>query len=155
LSSLYPTSPTQHFLSTEAARKLNMQLRASLFGDDESIAHPNGIPSTTGPGCGAQAAQARSAISSPHPAIIQIYAGKLFDSESRVLLLNCIISVSIESGLILSVAQFDPFDDINQDDGSIDLRNATVVPGFVDAHVHCKLTLLTESTRSTITSVPC
>ncbi|KZT03501.1 uncharacterized protein LAESUDRAFT_659678 [Laetiporus sulphureus 93-53] len=68
---------------------------------------------------------------------MQIYAGKLFDPYTLQLLENQVITVSPESGLVLDVQ---PFSITNTNDLSgpqcIDLRHATVLPGFVDAHVH-------------------
>lgn len=68
----------------------------------------------------------------------RIYAGKLFDSETRTLLSARLINVSQDSGLITSVEEYDLEQEIAIDEHVIDLRNATVMPGLVDAHVHCK-----------------
>ena len=99
--------------------------------------------------------------SQPGSPVVRILAGKLFDPYSGKLLENKIIAVSPHSGLILSVDSFDPCDHAARSllDGSdiIDLQNYTVLPGFVDAHVHCKFTrfqlvfqVLFEMTNSVI-----
>lgn len=75
----------------------------------------------------------------------KILAGKLFDSFTGDLLENRLIVVSPESGLILEIKEFEDSArglvaagvDLNTKD-TIDLRDRTVLPGFVDAHVHCK-----------------
>ena len=69
----------------------------------------------------------------------RIYAGKLFDSESQKLISNRLITIADDSGLILSVEEYS-LEDITADKSqdSIDLSHATVLPGFVDAHVHCE-----------------
>ncbi|KAI0053416.1 hypothetical protein FA95DRAFT_1579522 [Auriscalpium vulgare] len=74
--------------------------------------------------------------------IIKIYAGKLFDSESREFLLRRVITVSEDSGLIVDVDSYDAVEveaaaaRIFADAKFFDLRAQTVLPGFVDAHVH-------------------
>lgn len=75
----------------------------------------------------------------------KILAGKLFDSFTGELLENIIVVVSPESGLILEVKKFEDSEqglsgagvDISKGD-VIDLRGLTVLPGFIDTHVHCK-----------------
>ncbi|KAH7914545.1 hypothetical protein BJ138DRAFT_1098600 [Hygrophoropsis aurantiaca] len=79
--------------------------------------------------------------------VTRILAGKLFDPYTLELLENQVITVDKESGLILNV-QFSPnFIDTIEPDGTvpviapsvvevIDLRHLTVLPGFVDTHVH-------------------
>lgn len=79
---------------------------------------------------------------------IKILAGKLFDPYSKQVLLNRAIVVSSESGLILSVDEYDSSIDSPESRAEsqgtdsvcelIDLRDQTVLPGLVDAHVHCK-----------------
>ncbi|KAI0079545.1 hypothetical protein K474DRAFT_1591735 [Panus rudis PR-1116 ss-1] len=71
--------------------------------------------------------------------MINIYAGKLFDSEARQLVMNRVVTISPESGLIVDVQPYTlsdlqdvKFDGVNH----IDLTSVTVLPGFVDAHVH-------------------
>ncbi|KAL6304831.1 hypothetical protein BKA93DRAFT_781641 [Sparassis latifolia] len=71
---------------------------------------------------------------------MKIYAGKLFDPYTRSLLENRVISVSPDSGLITDVQAFSPADaarvDFSDAEVAVDLRAATVMPGFVDVHVH-------------------
>ncbi|KAI0032141.1 hypothetical protein K488DRAFT_38875, partial [Vararia minispora EC-137] len=67
--------------------------------------------------------------------ILRLYAGKIFDSEARTLLSNRVITISADSGLIISVSEYDPLA-FQLGGNDIDLRDATVLPGFVDAHVH-------------------
>ena len=75
----------------------------------------------------------------------KILAGKLFDSPTGELLLNRLITVSSESGLIVDVRGFaDSAQGLSaagvglDDPNTVDLRERTVLPGFVDAHVHCE-----------------
>ena len=73
--------------------------------------------------------------------IIRILAGKLYDPYVGDLLPNRIISISPQSGLILNVEPFDSNSapaDASLDSEIIDLRDQTVLPGFVDVHVHCE-----------------
>lgn len=77
--------------------------------------------------------------------LFRIYAGRLFDPDSLALLANQLIAVSPSSGLVISVRPFDPArvpfgtdakTGPSEDPRAIDLRRCTVLPGFVDAHVH-------------------
>lgn len=70
--------------------------------------------------------------------LIKIYAGKLFDSYTRTLVKDQLITVSKATGLITSVRRFHLFEDVHESDTVIDLRTKTVLPGFVDVHVHCE-----------------
>ncbi|KAI0962661.1 hypothetical protein AcV7_001455 [Taiwanofungus camphoratus] len=73
------------------------------------------------------------------PMTTKIFAGKLFDPYTLTLLPNRIITVSRESGLILDVQPYSAADEASVDFSGpqiVDLRPATVLPGFVDAHVH-------------------
>ncbi|KIJ66589.1 hypothetical protein HYDPIDRAFT_109654 [Hydnomerulius pinastri MD-312] len=71
-------------------------------------------------------------------AVTIVIAGKLFDPYSLDLLENRVITVSNESGLILDVSAYSgnasewQFTSANV----INLQNLTVLPGFVDTHVH-------------------
>uniref|UniRef100_A0A0W0FJ74 Amidohydrolase-related domain-containing protein n=1 Tax=Moniliophthora roreri TaxID=221103 RepID=A0A0W0FJ74_MONRR len=67
----------------------------------------------------------------------QILAGALFDSQSQELLRDQVITVDTKSGLIINVQTIAP--EVLRDIGKpevIDLRDFTVLPGFVDVHVH-------------------
>ncbi|KAJ4481286.1 hypothetical protein J3R30DRAFT_3701004 [Lentinula aciculospora] len=69
----------------------------------------------------------------------RILAGKLFDSQSLQFLPAQTISVSKSTGVILSItntAQCDLNASQLASGEIIDLRHLTVLPGFVDAHVH-------------------
>ena len=84
------------------------------------------------------APSATTAMASP---VTRILAGKLFDPYSGNILKNRQIFVSQESGLVLNVQEFHEWTiqamDLTSPD-IIDLREQTVLPGFVDAHVHCE-----------------
>ena len=71
---------------------------------------------------------------------IKVFAGKLFDSFTLDILVDQLITVSEESGLILNVRAFTDDDLASADFDNprvVDLRKLTVLPGLVDAHVHC------------------
>lgn len=84
-----------------------------------------------------------------------ILAGKLFDPYKRAFLSDQVISVSEASGLILDVRSRkeyeDAFGSVDADEGApideegikrvkvLDLSGSTVLPGFVDVHVHSEL----------------
>lgn len=77
------------------------------------------------------------------PNFVKIYAGRLFDSEQEQLVEHRVITVSPESGLIVDVQTYEAKTietgvDFS-DKSNIDLRSVTVLPGFVDCHVHSKL----------------
>lgn len=90
---------------------------------------------------------------SPTSKTIRIYAGKLFDSEARTLQSNRLITVDPDSGLILSVDEYSPNAlAFTVNENIIDLRHATVLPGFVDVHVHCQyINLLREGILEVLT----
>jgi cytosine/adenosine deaminase-related metal-dependent hydrolase len=74
---------------------------------------------------------------------IKILAGKLFDSYAGDVVRNRVITVSANSGLIVGVEAFEDAEEWFKtagidltDESTIDLRDQTVLPGFVDAHVH-------------------
>ena len=70
--------------------------------------------------------------------VIRIIAGKLFDPESLEYLENQLITVSEETGLIHDVHPLSEITDLDLESPStVDLRGLTVLPGFVDTHVHC------------------
>jgi dihydroorotase-like cyclic amidohydrolase len=66
--------------------------------------------------------------------ISRILAGQLFDPYLLQLVPNQLITVSLNTGLVLDVCSYTS-DQLPPE--TIDLRHLTVVPGFVDAHVHC------------------
>lgn len=92
--------------------------------------------------------------------LVRIYAGKLFDPDTLQLLPSRVLTVSQHSGLILDVRPYTPqqladVDFAGPSDGgdgdghavhdhherqheNVDLTRATVLPGLVDAHVHCE-----------------
>lgn len=65
----------------------------------------------------------------------RILAGKLFDPETLSFHENQLITVNPDSGRIVSVEDFSSSSTVFIDS---DLRAFTVLPGFVDVHVHCK-----------------
>ncbi|KAJ3861454.1 hypothetical protein EV359DRAFT_47143 [Lentinula novae-zelandiae] len=71
----------------------------------------------------------------------RILAGKLFDTYQLQFLPSQTIIVSKSTGIILNVESTNPNDlDPSQmsSGNTIDLRHLTILPGFVDTHVHCK-----------------
>lgn len=72
-----------------------------------------------------------------------ILAGKIFDSRARKLLENQVIIIDKELGVILDVINLDEFQReaqrSSEDMEIIDLGQWTLLPGFVDAHVHRKM----------------
>ncbi|KAI9066480.1 hypothetical protein FKP32DRAFT_1664791 [Trametes sanguinea] len=85
----------------------------------------------------------------PQERIIRIYAGKLYDPESLELSPQRVISVSPRLGLVLGVQPYSKEDtdqvDFTRED-EVDLRDAIVLPGFVDTHVHFFLHPYAETT---------
>ncbi|GLB43774.1 putative amidohydrolase family protein [Lyophyllum shimeji] len=88
--------------------------------------------------------------SSPSPVarssnVYHIFAGKLFDSHSRKLVPKQAITIDRDSGTILKVQDVADFwaeserrrlADNGVAEEIVDLMHLTVLPGFVDAHVH-------------------
>jgi len=73
------------------------------------------------------------------PQTIKILAGKLFDPLTLEFLTSQCITVCKTSGIILDIKEYSPEDleQISQSgDEVVDLGHLTVLPGFVDAHVH-------------------
>lgn len=68
---------------------------------------------------------------------MKIVAGRIFDSENAEFISNQIITVSNKTGLIQRVQPLseDPHLNFSSSD-VIDLRGQTVLPGFIDTHVH-------------------
>ncbi|KAI0740226.1 hypothetical protein C8Q76DRAFT_790692 [Earliella scabrosa] len=77
--------------------------------------------------------------------LVKIYAGKLFDPDTLQLLPRRVVTVSQARGLVLDVQPYTD-QELGGADFSgahaVDLSEATVLPGFVDAHVHIRLHLL-------------
>lgn len=75
---------------------------------------------------------------------ITILAGKMFDSQAATLRHNVLLTVSAGTGLVVAVDTFEDDPawlaqrgvDLTDEAATIDLRGLTVLPGFVDAHVH-------------------
>ncbi|KAL0577826.1 hypothetical protein V5O48_004154 [Marasmius crinis-equi] len=69
---------------------------------------------------------------------IRILAGKLFNSDTLTFSENQVIDVDQESGLIVDVRNWSGEEENGEDGKSqiIDLRRMTILPGFVDVHVH-------------------
>lgn len=74
-------------------------------------------------------------------AIIRIVAGRVFNSETLEFAENQVITISQETGLIHDVQPLKDVHDIDYADrtSTIDLRGSTVLPGFVDVHVHRRI----------------
>ncbi|TRM58816.1 hypothetical protein BD626DRAFT_510651 [Schizophyllum amplum] len=75
--------------------------------------------------------------------VTNLYTSALFDSLARKLVRDQVISVSEEYGIIVDVQTYDPaqFDELVARDHArgittMDVRHLTILPGFVDVHVH-------------------
>ena len=86
----------------------------------------------------------------PVKRIYQILAGKLFDPLTRTLASNQIITIDRDLGIILDVrskleeveeASENEFGQSNVEITKIDLSHLVILPGLVDVHVHCELSL--------------
>ncbi|RDB26525.1 hypothetical protein Hypma_005642 [Hypsizygus marmoreus] len=77
-----------------------------------------------------------------------ILAGRIFDSHARKLVANQVITVDRETGVILHVQDSTNWS-LNKRgalvDDVIDLQHLTILPGFVDAHVHLFLHAYSET----------
>jgi dihydroorotase-like cyclic amidohydrolase len=72
--------------------------------------------------------------------VTNIFAGRLFDPRLLEFREKIVITVSEESGLIISLEPCSDEDFENLIEGKVvDLRELTVLPGFVDVDVHCIL----------------
>ncbi|KAA1467791.1 hypothetical protein DENSPDRAFT_770657 [Dentipellis sp. KUC8613] len=70
-------------------------------------------------------------------ALVRIYGARLFDPESLAFVPHPVVTVDPASGLIVDVHSYDPAAIyIAADANTVDLRDKTLLPGFVDAHVH-------------------
>ena len=72
--------------------------------------------------------------------VTQIIADKLFDPTERKIVPNRVITVDDELGLITDVWKYESDEEVEKLLRSgkkvVDLRGLTVLPGFVDVHVH-------------------
>lgn len=70
--------------------------------------------------------------------LYRIIAGQIFDSFERKIVRSRTITVDRNKGIILSIEPHSPQDfTVTEGVEIIDLRHLTVLPGFVDVHVHC------------------
>lgn len=88
--------------------------------------------------------ESASAMTGDLEKTITILAGKLFDPETLSVRTQQVIRISPSKGLILSVENSSD-EEISLlrkraiPEEFIDLSSETVIPGFVDTHVHCAL----------------
>lgn len=98
------------------------------------------------------------------PAAIQkrlyhIHTKALYDPFTQSLIPNCVISVNRNTGVVADVWQSDrdpslsitglqPVSRLEEDAEVtvVDLEHLTILPGFVDVHVHCMLYLVSRPT---------
>lgn len=76
--------------------------------------------------------------------VFGVLAGKVFDSQQRRIVKDQVIMIDRDLGVILDVLSLDEFRLAQRSDDDIDLIDLgqwTLVPGFVDAHVHCKTSI--------------
>ncbi|KAI0829030.1 hypothetical protein BC628DRAFT_1533672 [Trametes gibbosa] len=141
LPTLSSDSPPPSRARTDASRALDSELAmhrtAALSNWQQGAAHGE-------PMRGSSAAREHGTRTSG-ARTVRIYAGKLFDPETLQLLPRRVITVSPASGLVLDVQPYADEEaqrDVDLSAGDtggeavVDLREATVLPGFVDAHVH-------------------
>ena len=99
-------------------------------------------PIATGPGAEMETIAGQDAPAGGER-LVRVYAGKLFDPYALKLLPRRVVTVSRELGLVVDVQPWTEEElrdvDFTKDDANIDLRGLTVLPGFVDAHVHREL----------------
>ncbi|KAF9495665.1 hypothetical protein BDN71DRAFT_1447349 [Pleurotus eryngii] len=67
---------------------------------------------------------------------LYIYAGKLFDPISRTIQPKKLIKVNVSTGRIQGVTSFTQIEAAENGALVLDCRELTIVPGFVDVHVH-------------------
>jgi len=76
-----------------------------------------------------------------HAEGIKIFAGSYFDSYTREFVKDQLITVCPDRGIIVDIHTISSETEVLLEtprETLIDLRRQTVLPGFVDAHVHCK-----------------
>ena len=84
---------------------------------------------------------------SPKKRVYQILAGKLFDPLTRTLASNQIITIDRDVGIVLDVkSKLEKVEEASEDESDveitkIDLSHLVILPGLVDVHVHCELSL--------------
>ena len=81
-------------------------------------------------------------LSNPSAEQHKILAGRIFDSYSKQFVTNQLITTCPYRGIITDIRSISLEDQdylLNSGgDNLIDLRHQTVLPGFVDTHVHCE-----------------
>ncbi|KAI0778862.1 hypothetical protein BD413DRAFT_601525 [Trametes elegans] len=153
LAATASAGPTQP-MSPRESKTTDQLPRASADGRNASHLDPSLEPATpregtTGPG--GPGVRSSSRPSGEPERTVRIYAGRLFDPESLQLLPRRVVTVSQGAGLVLDVQPYGVQDaardiDASGEDEVVDLRDATVLPGFVDAHVHMFLRPYAEVT---------
>ncbi|KAF9023920.1 hypothetical protein BDZ89DRAFT_1041420 [Hymenopellis radicata] len=79
-------------------------------------------------------------------ALVYILAGRMFNSRQERFLENQVITVSKATGLITNIQPYTPTSFKSDDSAEvINLLHLTVLPGFVDAHVHFFLHAYSET----------
>ena len=101
-------------------------------------------PIATGPGAEMETIAGQDAPAGGER-LVRVYAGKLFDPYALKLLPRRVVTVSQARGLVLDVQPYTD-QELGGADFSgahaVDLSEATVLPGFVDAHVHSESVLV-------------
>ena len=83
----------------------------------------------------------------PIKRVYQILAGKLFDPLTRALASDQVITIDRDVGIVLDVKSVLEVEASGNEFGrnveitKIDLSHLVVLPGLVDVHVHCELSL--------------
>jgi imidazolonepropionase-like amidohydrolase len=88
-------------------------------------------------------AQTTGRYLAPHDQLIVIRAGRLFDARSGAMLTNQVVIIRGDR-----IAEVGSGVSIPSGANVIDLSNATVMPGMIDAHVHINTGGDTEAQRS-------
>ncbi|KAF4573685.1 hypothetical protein EYR36_008203 [Pleurotus pulmonarius] len=78
----------------------------------------------------------QSPIMAASPNFLHIYAGKLFDPLTRSIQPKKLIKVDVRTGRIQDITPFTEIGEAGSDVRVLDCRELTIVPGFVDVHVH-------------------